>query len=429
MNRKGQIKKLPLKSKSIDLYFLLASTVIVIPLISSIKIFDPDLSPRLLFLGITMLAFSIISISKIRKGKSQFGFIKLIIFPVFLLYLLISVFSLTQAVNPAEGLFDIAKTLLSLALLIYAVQIFIHNKNFISLLVKSVIISSLIATSIGLYQYFDVFPENSTNDLLKALYGVKGLMAHKNQFAISLFLMLPFAVFGVWDFKKWWWGLSLYSTLMILLNITILQTRSVWIATLAFIAGFILLWAIITVKKKSGKISGLYKKGAIVAIFFIVLLSGSFFVFQKSGALNFVQYQVSSVFDVKSDNNQGRLKMWGSTWQLSKDNIFFGVGAGNWKIAVLPYYNINYGTKYQNWRRPHNDFLWVLSEKSIFGLLFYLLTFIIIAIYCFKILYSETDKEKLIFVAMLISGIDNHFIPVAGFFSLKYFFYIYLRPY
>ena len=83
MNRKGQIQKSKQKPRPIDLYFLLASTIIVLPLIFSSKILDPDLSPRLLFLGIITLALSIISISKIRKGKPQFDFIKLMIFPVF----------------------------------------------------------------------------------------------------------------------------------------------------------------------------------------------------------------------------------------------------------------------------------------------------------------------------------------------------------
>jgi len=102
--------------------------------------------------------------------------------------------------------------------------------------------------------------------------------------------------------------------------------------------------------------------------------------------------------------------MWKSTWQLSKDNLLFGVGAGNWKISILPYYHHYYGPKYQNWRRPHNDFLWVLSEKGIFGLLFYLLSFIIIAIYCFKVIYREPDKNKLYFTVLMMSGIGAYII-------------------
>ncbi len=410
MKRESPGTKLKQQSKPIDLCYLLVSTIVVIPLIFSSRTLDPNLSPRLLFWGVTMLTLSIIFLSKNKRNKPQFDFIRLIIFRAYFLYFLLSVFSLTQAINPAEGLYDITKTLLSFTLLIFATRIFIQTKNFISILVKSVIFSSIIATTIGLFQYFIIFQGNSSNDLLMALYGVKGLMAHKNQFAISLFLMLPFVLFGILNFKKWWWVLSLYSTAMILLNITILQTRSVWIATLVFIVIFTLLWIAIALKKKSINNSGLLKKVIIIAIIVFTVISGSYLVIKKSDMSKLIKYQISSIFDFQSDNNQGRLQMWGSTWDLAKDNLIFGVGAGNWKITVLPYYQQKYGSNFLNWRRPHNDFLWVLSEKGIFGLLFYLLLFLIIAIYSFKIIYQETDKDKLIFTALMISGIGAYFI-------------------
>jgi len=162
--------------------------------------------------------------------------------------------------------------------------------------------------------------------------------------------------------------------------------------------------------KKLSNTSDLLKGGAIIVIIFIIAGSGSFIIFQKSGTSKIMKYQVSSIFDTKSDNNQGRLKIWESTWHLTQDHIFFGIGAGNWKISVLPYYNLNYGSKYQNWRRPHNDFLWVMSEKGMIGLLFYILLFLIIAIYSMKVLYKETDKNKLILTSLLISGIGGYLV-------------------
>jgi len=396
--------------KPVDLYFLLIATIIVIPLIFSTKTLDPNLSPRLLVLGIVIFVLLIINIIKSINSRPQVDFVKLIIFPLFLLYFLWSVFSLTQAINPSEGLFDLTKTFLSIALLIFATQVFLQYKNSISILVKFVILSSIIATSIGLYQYFNKVPGNLGYDLLLALYEIKGLMAHKNQYAISLFLMLPFVLYGVFNFKKWWWGISLYSTLIILLNITILQTRSVWIATLTFLVCFILLWLIVRLKNRLIVHSGLLKRGGVIAIILIIVATCSFIVFQKSGTSELMKKQVSSIFDTESENNLGRLKMWESTWQLSQDHLFFGVGAGNWKITVLPYYNLNYGSKYQNWRRPHNDFLWVLSEKGMIGLLFYLLLFLIIATYSMKVIFKETDKLKLILTSLLISGIGGYLV-------------------
>ncbi len=418
MGRKKK-KNLQKKAKPIALFFLLITTILIIPLVYSSRTLDPNLAPRMFVLGIVVLIFSVINAIKPLKNIPKFDFIKLIIFPAFGLYLLFSIISMTVAVNPTEGLYDIIKTFLSLALLIFATQIFINNEKVISYLTKAVIISSLIATSIGLYQYFDKVPGNSGSKLLAALYEIKGLMGHKNQFAISLFLMFPFTLFGVFTFKKWWWGLSVYSTLMILLNIVILQTRSVWVATLVFVFGFALLYLLSNRNKKAVNKSMSIKKTSIIAVIIIVVGLGSYLIFKKSGTLSLMNYQVSSLFDSKSHNNQGRLKMWNSTWNLAKDNIVLGVGAGNWKIEILPYYTKNYGANYQNWRRPHNDFLWVLSEKGVLGLVFYLLIFLSVVIYGFKIVLSEEDKEKRLFSSFLLSGIAGYLVIALFTFPLE----------
>jgi len=419
MSKKNPKEKIQKLSKQIDMYFLLVSTIIIIPTVFSTKTIDPNLAPRLLALGITIFIYSILNIRKPKVERKNFYFVRLIIFPVFGLYFLWSVFSLTQAVNPAEGLFDITKTLLSVVLLVFATQVFIQHKNAISFLVKSVVVASIVATSIGLYQYFVYVPGNSGYDLFMALYEIKGLMAHKNQFAISLFLMLPFTLFGIYKFKKWWWGFSVYSTLMILLNIVILQTRSVWTATLIFMFSFGLLWAIFSLKNSLKNNSGLLRKGLVIGVIFIVVGLGSLLIFQKSGTLKLMKYQVSSIFDAKSHNNQGRLQMWGSTWDLANDHLLFGVGAGNWRIAIIPYYKLNFGVAYQNWRRPHNDFLWVLSEKGIAGLLLYLLLFLMVTIYSIRILLKETDHDKRLLTLLMISGIGGYLIVALFTFPLE----------
>jgi tetratricopeptide (TPR) repeat protein len=197
---------------------------------------------------------------------------------------------------------------------------------------------------------------------------------------------------------------------MILLNIVILQTRSVWVATVFFAFIFLLLWFIFTIKHKGVSKSISLKQVALIAASVIIIVSGSALIFKKTGTVELLKHKVSSLFDSKSHDNQGRFKMWESTLDLAEDNIFFGVGAGNWKISVLPYYNANFGSNYQNWRRPHNDFLWILSEKGIFALLFYVMIFIIIGIYGFKIILSETDRDKLFLTSLLIAGIGGYFI-------------------
>ncbi len=79
MNRKKLKKKSQKVAKPIDLYFLIISTVIVIPLFYSTKTLDPNLAPRLIALGVIMFVLSVINIIKPVKDCPQFDFIKLLI--------------------------------------------------------------------------------------------------------------------------------------------------------------------------------------------------------------------------------------------------------------------------------------------------------------------------------------------------------------
>jgi len=427
MGKKNQIRKAQKvakknpkrKSLPFDLYFLLLSTIIIIPLIFSLKTLDPDLGPRMLALGIVIFIISMFYFVRLQQHRPNFGFVNLLIFPVSLLYFLVSIFSMTQAINSTEGLFDIVKTFLTFGLLVYSTQLFITNKNYFIILAKMVIVSSVVATSIGIYQYFVNIPGNTGPELLKILYNVKGLMAHKNQFVISMFLMLPFTIYGISKFSKFWFTLSILQTLMILLNIVILQTRSVWVATVVSVFIFIALWLIFTLKNRGVSKFISLKQGLFLGVIIMIVVSGSAIVFKKTGTVPLLKHKVSSLFDSKSHDNQGRLKMWESTWEMVQDNMFFGVGAGNWKISVLPYYNANFGANYQNWRRPHNDFLWVLSEKGILGFILYLMIFVIIAYYGIKVVLRESDKDVFILAALIISGIGGYFVIAMFTFPLE----------
>ena len=191
------------KPSLIDLYFLLISAIIILPLIYTTKSLDPNLASRLLFLGVFILGIYIINYLKPKKYKYKFEFIHQSIFLVLFVYLIWSIVTLIFATNPSEGLFDINKSYLTIILLILATQIFIKHSKSTSLLTKGVIISSIVSSTIGLFQYLNNVPGKLGHDQFLALYEVSGLMAQKNQFAIMLFLMLPFTIYGVFTTKKY----------------------------------------------------------------------------------------------------------------------------------------------------------------------------------------------------------------------------------
>lgn len=397
-------------------YFLLVILLIFIIPISYSNNTSDITTPRLLYWGVSLLVISFLVYFKNKNAKIDLGFLKLWIFPVYLIFFIFTILSLSQAINPSEALHDLTKTFLTLYTLVIATFIFNQQLEFKNILVKTVIISSFIATSIGLYQYFKFIDSESEKAFFIALYQVKGLMAHKNQFAISLFLMLPFSIYGLLKFQSKWRYASFISLILLLISFAFIQTRSVWIALFVFAFISVFTFFIKTKALNNSWWQTISRKTMILSL--VLLLSaimGTFMLFQKSNAIGVFRYQLNSIVDFDSDNNKGRLQIWESTYQMTTDHFWLGVGAGNWKIAVIPYYSKKYGESYENWRRPHNDFLWILSEKGIFALISYLMLFILIVFYVIKTLFSEANSDNKLFSRLMLAGIGGYF--VIAFFS------------
>jgi len=418
---KPSVKKKTKANKSVTgfYYFLFISIVVVIPLIYLKSTTDPDIAPRLLALSIVALIFSVFVLVGGKRNRILLDFLRLALFPVFTLYLLWTILSITWAVNPSEGLFEITKTFLSLLLLLLFVTVFSRLEKAFEFLIKSILISSVIATSIGLYQYFMNVPGLSGYKQFMALYEIKGLMAHKNQYAISLFLMLPFVLSGILFLKSWWRIISGYSTLMVLVLIILIQTRSVWVALIISALAFSFLWILTNFRIKQFVKKQTLKRVVIIGGIFLVTGVVNFIFVQKSGAGDLLKSRVGSIFDSKSRNNQSRQKIWSATMKMAAEHPVKGVGAGNWKIDIIPYYTPKYGSFYKNWRRPHNDFLWVLSEKGLVGLILYLLLFFIILYYGVKVIFREKEKHQQTSIMLLTSAMIGYMIIALFTFPLE----------
>ena len=419
MSTKRQKKTKIKKSTSIELYSLIFSAIVVLPLIYTPQALDPNLAARLTLLGVILFGLYIVNIIKPKNERHRFEFIVFTIFPIFFLYLVWSVFTLFFATNPAEGLFDITKTILTILLLIIATQIFIQDERSIPLLVMGVIISTIISTTIGYYQYLENVPGTTGHEQFLALYKVTGLMGQKNQFSISIFLMLPFNIYGALTLKKYWKVLSIYSVLASTIILIITQTRSVWVATIVFIIILVIYGVRTILVKKSLNRTQTRNWIFTLVLILLTLSSASYMIMKRSGALDNLEYKVMSIFDKNSLDNRGRLNIWESTIDLSKENLLLGVGAGNWKLDIPKYYPYNDTLEFQNWRRPHNDFLWVLAEKGIIGLVLYILTFIIIGYYSVTILRKEKDKNKRLLIILINSGIIGYLIIASFTFPLE----------
>ena len=100
--------------------------------------------------------------------------------------------------------------------------------------------------------------------------------------------------------------------------------------------------------------------------------------------------------------NTQRIKYYKQVYESFKEDPFFGVGFGNWKIVSIKYdahEMIDYIVQYFS----HNDFLQVLAETGIFGFIAYVMFFFTLFFKIFSKTLSGLDFNKdfiLIFIGM-----------------------------
>ncbi len=364
------------------------------------------LMPRLLAVSIFLTLFSATVFFAKKKSLTDFSIFRNPVFILLALYLVVVIASSFFALNTREGYFDIVRTIVFFVLVFYWVQLSLSTPAWFDVISKMVIISSLIAAAVGFYQYFGQVlggSENTLADGRELLYVVDGLMAHKNFFASSLMLMLPFLIWGVWKLREKWRIAAIGTTALVFILIIIVATRAVWVA---IIVSFIVVSVILLVYNRHFQISKKNIRNFAIIASVSILIVFTFIAVGGRISKNAYLEKLASVVRPAERNNHFRLDIWNITLDMAKDHPVTGVGAGNWQIMVPEYYNkIKLKGKEVNWQTPHNDFLWILSEKGFPGLLLYLGVMAMLAFFVFRIITGNGVQEKKIMAVLLFAGL------------------------
>lgn len=104
-----------------------------------------------------------------------------------------------------------------------------------------------------------------------------------------------------------------------------------------------------------------------------------------------------STFDLSEGSNLGRLEMWGNAGRIGLENLWQGVGLGNYFLTV------NSTLDYRNPITAHNFYLDLLSETGIFALLLWLILIGGTVFFLFRRLneFWLEQKEKYFLVALI----------------------------
>ena len=323
---------------------------------------DPVLVPRQLALCIFVsLLLVMVLRSKIEFQTSILKTTPLMLTSIFLGVLIISGFNSDMS---SESLYVISKWLI-LSLFFACTTLLIHHKIiFRETIIRAVIVFASIAILAGYWDVFLILEGNVS--LIKKITFIKSLFANKNLFSSVLFLCFPFSWMAL-DRQNNMRKIALWVLILAFPLLILAQTRAVWLAIAIFAAVFF----VFKYKKN-------YKAISFMALFFtsgIILfyqfLAPLFRAKKPQGAMESFLFRLSNFKTISA-----RTEYWSNAWKMWLEHPWLGVGPGNFG-KYFPKYglvesNIQTINGTETLQRVHNDFLTVLCESGILGLLPYL---------------------------------------------------------
>lgn len=338
----------------------------------------------------------------------QLSVFKTPIYRFYIVYVLLSGFSVLNAINISEALFEWLKLISIFVFFLLATVHIQQSKNSILLIAKSIIVFSLLIGLRGYYEIFTITSEQAFDH--QTSYFIRAFSSNRNLYAQILFLCLPINLYGAITFKRLWRIAAFTGSLLLFILILVLLTRSVWLATMFSIASSFSVFVLF--HKLFGLTSRTFKKlmySVILAIFISVI---TIFIFSAFGNIEVFGKQWLWVQNYKFGSSLERLDLWKKTIDMGLDHWFIGVGQGNWRI-VMPHYglgNLRSSEGITFFQRPHNDFLWVFSENGIFALVFYLLIFLSGIFYLLKTIKISACKQAKFLALALLFGLAGYII-------------------
>lgn len=406
---------------------------IVFPLIHFRNILDTELTPRFFGWAILVAYFSLLLLYQLFQNKTSsvlfFDFSNPLIISL-TVYLFLSVISLHQVVNFSEGVYEVLKIGLQISFLFILLFLLKTKEESFLAILKGIHISVILFAVFGWYQFYLVMTGSHLTLLgTQSGYGLSDIsstLSNKNLYAEVLLLLLPFVLCGLIFLKGIWKKIAWIDAGIIIFHIVILQSIAVWLTIIISFGGVCLVfWRY----KKLFQLSNYFLFSRIKAtylflagIFVLILSIYSFNKYSKIELITDVKNKINFIlhFDTyKKLSNENPYKisnsvfdralLYRNTLLLAKEKPIFGVGISNWEIlhpkfGISGMYYLNSGT--QLYQQPHNDFLWILSELGITGLISFLLVFIFSFIYAVKIIKNPSSTVDIkLFALCMLGGI------------------------
>lgn len=382
--------------------------VVVIPFVYSTNVPDPSLSPRLAALAlmnVVFLAFLFIG------SRRTDGFDKVILkSPAVLFYsgyIMAGAVSVLFAVNVPEAIFEWLKSFVFFLFFFLSLACLYTDRRAVRDLIRFVAVFSLLISARGFFEIITVASGQQFDH--QASYFVRAFSSNRNLYSQILFLTLPFIVTGILTLKKTWRFISAFATTAVIVLIVMLLTRSVWLALLISLTVAVI---ILVIYRRYFFLPDFSRILIRAVVPLIILIASALLIFSRFGDTEVFKKQLLWVENYKYGSSLERTDLWGKTLQMVSDRPVSGTGQGNWRIAV-PAYGLE-GMRSETgdtlFQRPHNDFLWVLSENGIFGFVFYLLLFAAVFYYGLRIISRSASRDERYLALLMVAGLAGYMV-------------------
>lgn len=394
--------------------WLIVSGIIMLLAYTKI-VLDPVLITKYLPLSL-LLGIATIAAWRSSAREQFFSVFKASYFwAIYAIYLLFSGLSIFNSTLLGEAFFEWSKPFLflwALALLLFYYKNKDRNTSFRTEISRILSVFSLISCLVALIQGVLLLQEKQINH--ENLYAISSLFSHRNIFCEVLLLLLPFTIYASIYEKTIIRYIAIVASTLSLVFLIGLLSRSIWIAmflALLLVGLFYILMEFPNWKKqeKSKQMFGFLGKyiGAFLLLFFVIV-----FVFSYLDKSNPVQKLIDSITNIQYYSNQDRLQKWQHSLTIFQENPFLGTGLGDWKIDIMAFPTHDTECEYGKlmFQRPHNDYLWVLSETGIVAFLAYLGIFMSILAILYKGIRNTEEEDTRNWLYLMAYGIVAYMV-------------------
>jgi O-antigen ligase len=345
---------------------LLLVFIVALPLLYWRAAVDPSLLIRQIALMCFVFAASVLLVVKSTKQETYAGSLLIWLFVGLVLSYIASVFS---ALNKPEAIYITSK--ITGFAMYFFILYFAFQKKFLSKeeVNIAVALSGVMASILGFTEICKWLLDDVDITKAENIYRVTATFGHKNLLSgyvfVCLSALVSWALFTENKRTKWILIVLVIAQTILLI---VLQTRAVLLAMGVSVMAFMIL-------QMQNKFIAIGKKRIIGILSLALLLSfiGTVFLFK---------HKLTNL--TRTESFIERKNVWYNTVQMISEHTWAGVGAGNWQIFFPKYgmekfYEVNYTISegFTTFQRPHNDFLWVISETGVFGGLLFVSLFML----------------------------------------------------